>query len=192
MLPPAHSPRPESAPEPIHRPVEAAGGSGAWDELYNQLRAIARRRLAEQQPGQTLQATALVNEAYLKLQSNPELAGLERRRFLALAADVMRKILVDRARARGRIKRGGGQKRRLLDVASLAEDEDSDMTLALEDALCRLEEIDAQSAAVVKLRFFAGLSIDEAADALEVSPRTVKRDWQFARAWLHRQLAETA
>jgi RNA polymerase sigma factor (TIGR02999 family) len=159
-----------------------------WDALYAQLHQIARRRLAEQSPGQTLQATALVHEAYLRLQSNDEMRGLEHRRFLALAADVMRKILIDHARARGRIKRGGNQKRRLLDVATLAEDGDADLTLALNDAICRLEQLDDQAARVVKLRFFAGLSVEETADVLEVSPRTVKRDWQFARAWLYQAL----
>jgi RNA polymerase sigma-70 factor, ECF subfamily len=172
----------------MHEPGSQVGPT--WTLLHEQLRAIARRRLSDQSPGQTLQATALVNEAYLKLRDNPSIAGLEHARFLALAADVMRKILIDHARARGRQKRGGGRPRQLLDVASLADDQDSELTLALDDAICRLEELDASAARIVKLRFFAGLSVEETAQATGLSPRTVKREWQFARAWLQRELSD--
>lgn len=161
--------------------------------VYDQLRAIARRRLAGEKAGHTLQATALVNEAYLKLSQNPSIFGMERSRFLIAAAEAMRRILIDHARTRNREKRGGGPKgaRRdpLADVADLAGAFDPEQTLALDEAIRRLEELDGQAAHVVKLRFFAGLSVDETAEALGISPRTVKRDWAFARAWLYEALA---
>jgi RNA polymerase sigma factor (TIGR02999 family) len=153
-------------------------------QVYDQLRAIARQRLAMEAPGHTLQATALVNEAYLKLQDHPSLKNCQHAQFLHVAAEAMRRVLVDHARTKKRIKRGGGARRDITDVASLAADEDPQQILSLDDAIRRFEGVDPQAASVVKLRFYAGLSIDEVADALGVSSRTVKRDWQFARAWL--------
>lgn len=160
------------------------------ETVYNELRGIARRRLAGEQVGHTLQATALVNEAYLKMSQNPALFELERARFLIAAAEAMRRVLIDHARTKKREKRGGGAKKAAIDVADLAGDFDAETTLALDDALCRLKEMDAQAAAVVSLRFFAGLSVEETAATLDVSERTVKRDWQFARAWLFQQLKD--
>ena len=158
-------------------------------EVYDQLRAIARRRLAQESPGHTLQATALVNEAYLKLREHASLKEMDEARFMLAAAQAMRRILVDHARTRDRVKRGGGEAKRVLtDVAELALDQDPDQILALDDAIHRLEQEDAQCAAVVKLRFFTGLSVPETAKALGISERTVKRDWQYARAWLFKTL----
>jgi RNA polymerase sigma factor (TIGR02999 family) len=158
-------------------------------EVYEQLRNIARQRLASESPGHTLQATALVHEAYLKLQQNSSVFALDRARFVMAAAEAMRRILIDHARTRGRVKRGGGAKRDPTDIADLADDADPEQILALDEAICRLEQQDSQAAQVVKLRFFAGLSVEEAARSLGISERTVKRDWQFARAWLFRAMS---
>lgn len=158
------------------------------EQVYRTLHAIARKRLADEQLGHTLQPTALVHEAYVKLSSDPSVFALEKSRFYRLAAAAMRRILIDHARSKHRIKRGGAIKRDVLDVAELALAEDPTLTLALHDAIQRLEEVDAQAAKVVELRFFGGLSVEETAEALGVSDRTVKRDWQFARAWLFRAL----
>ena len=158
-------------------------------QVYEQLRTIARARLQSQAAGHTLQATALVHEAFLKLRDHPSILGGDRGRFFHAAAQAMRQILIDHARTKGRSKRGGGSVRReLADVAQLASDDDAGQILALDEALCRLEQQDATAAAVVKLRFYAGLSIAETAEVLGGSERTVKRDWQFARAWLYRVL----
>lgn len=154
--------------------------------VYNELRAIARARIAQQKPGHTLQPTALVNEAWMKLHGHFNDASPA---FFKTAAEAMRQILIDHARSKGRVKRGGGIKRELADVAEIGEETDPDQILALDEALCRLESQDAQAAEIVKMRFFAGLSVEETAAALGVSERTVKRDWQFARAWLFEQLA---
>ena len=161
-------------------------------QVYDQLRAIAQRRLSQEAPGHTLQATALVHEAYLKLRSRATIFEADEPRFLIAAAEAMRRILIDHARTRGRLKRGGpGAKRSMIelaDVAHLAADQDPDQIMALDEAIHRLEEQDAQAAQVVKLRFYAGLGVDEVAKTLGISPRTVKRNWQFARAWLFREL----
>jgi RNA polymerase sigma factor (TIGR02999 family) len=170
------------------------GESKLLAEVYDQLRAIAHNRLAQEAPGHTLQATALVNEAYLRLCQHSTIFTAEKSRFLMAAAEAMRRILIDHARTRKRIKRGGGQLRRcaaeISDVAELAVEQDPDQILALDEAICRLEQQDHQAAQVVKLRFFAGLSVQETADALGISPRTVKREWQFARAWLFNVLKD--
>jgi RNA polymerase sigma factor (TIGR02999 family) len=160
-------------------------------QVYDQLRAIARKRLAQEAPGHTLQATALVHEAYLKLQSHPSVLNADKARFLMAAAEAMRRILIDHARTRKRIKRGGEAKRTKMtvsDVADLAAVDDPEQIMALDEAIHRLEAEDAQAAQVVKLRFYGGLSVEETAEALGISDRTVKRDWQFARAWLFQAL----
>jgi len=174
------------------KPGGASGTDRADGELlaqaYDQLRAIARARLAHEAPGHSLQATELVHEAYLKLRPNLSARDADRTRFFHLAAEAMRRILIDHARTKGRAKRGGGAKRSAADVAELAADQDPDEILALDEAIRRLEERDADSARIVKLRFFAGLTVPEVAQITGMSERTVKREWQYARAWLFREL----
>jgi RNA polymerase sigma factor (TIGR02999 family) len=158
--------------------------------VYDELRRLADRKLAQEKPGQTLQATALVHEAYLRLvDPGGERPWNDRVHFLAAAVEAMRRILVDRARDRNRLKRGGGRRRQELDLESLLEDDaPAEDLLDLDEAIARLGEVDAQAAALVKLRLFAGLTIEQAASALEVSRRTAERDWTFARTWLFGQL----
>lgn len=164
-------------------------------QVYDQLRAIARARLAREAPGHSLQATELVHEAFLKLQRHPSILESDRGKFFGAAAEAMRRILIDHARTKGRIKRGRGIKRSvsdIADVAQLAAETDPDQILALDEAVHRLEGEEPQAAAVVKLRFFAGLSVAEVAEITGLSERTVKREWQFARAWLYRALSGEA
>jgi RNA polymerase sigma factor (TIGR02999 family) len=159
-------------------------------QVYEQLRVIAQARLQTQASGHTLQATALVNEAYLKLRDHPSIVGDGPADFYRAAALAMRQILIDHARGKGRVKRGGGAgvRRELVDVAQLAADDDGDQILAVDEAIERLAAEDPAAAEVVRLRFYAGLSVEETAATMGVSERTVKRDWQFARAWLYREL----
>ena len=158
------------------------------EQVYHQLRAIAHARLAQEAPGHTLQATALVHEAYLKLRNQPAAYNGDKRAFFRAAAAAMRQILIDHARTRGRVKRGGMLRREFTDVAQLACENEPDEILALDEAIDRLEKQEPQAAQVMKLRFFAGLSVEEAAEVMGLSERTVKREWQFARAWLYRAL----
>ena len=150
--------------------------------VYDELRALAAARMAQEKPGQTLDATALVHEAYLKLIGDTEYA--DRQHFFRVAAEAMRQILVDRARRKRRVKHGGDRNRvGLSEVASISDATNDDL-LALDDALRQLSEEDPQKAELVKLRYFAGLSEQESADALGVSRATASRHWMFARAWL--------
>lgn len=169
---------------------EPSGPTALHDAVYQQLRVIARQRLSSESKGHTLQATALVHEAYMRLQRHDAIMALDRSAFLAAAAEAMRRILVDHARTKKRLKRGRGVKPTLLDVAELAEQNDPDLVLSLDEAICRLESVDAAAAQVVRLRFYAGLSVEETAEVMRISDRTVKRDWAFARAWLYEQLRE--
>ena len=157
--------------------------------VYQELRELARRRLAREAPGQTLQATALVHEAYLRLLKDRPERWQNRAHFSAIAAHSMRQILIERARARDALKRGGGQPRVTFDegLQAAAPERSIDM-VALDAALTRLAELDAGQARIVELRFFGGLSIEETADAMDISPATVKRHWALARAWLAREL----
>ena len=157
-------------------------------QVYDQLRAIARARLAGEHSGHSLQATELVHEAYLKLQNQMSLLHVDRRRFFNAAAEAMRRVLIDHARSKGRIKRGGGRKRVATDVADLAADQDSDQIVALDKLIQRLEEEQPQTAAVLKLRFYVGLSVADTAALTGLSDRTVKREWQYARAWMIKTL----
>ncbi len=173
--------------------IQAADGDRrAADALlplvYEQLRKIAQQRMALERPDNTLQATALVHEAYLRLVGDAEVHWQGRAHFFAAAAEAMRKILIDHARKRGRGKRGGQRQRIPLSVVDLAAEEQFDEILAVDDALRRLQEEDPPAAEVVRLRFFAGLSVAEVAAVLETSPRTVAREWAYARAWLYREL----
>ena len=169
----------------------AHGGRLASSDLfpliYAELRQLAARRLQQLPPGQTLSPTALVHEAYLRLVQDK--AGSHpwdnQGHFYVAAAEAMRRVLIDRAREKGRMKRGGGRRRADLDLDSLiADDAPPEDLLDLDAALSRLELVDANAALLVKLRLFAGMTLGEAADAMNVSRRTADRDWAFARAWL--------
>jgi RNA polymerase sigma factor (TIGR02999 family) len=158
--------------------------------VYSELRKLAGQRLAQEKPGQTLQATALVHEAYLRLVGQDDaLAWDSRSHFFASAAEAMRRILVDTAR-RKRSERHGGRRQRceLLDGDLMTEPVSDDL-LDLDEALTRLSAVDAQAAEVVKLRVFAGMAVEDVARHLRVSPRTAKRSWAYARAWLMREMA---
>ncbi len=176
---------------------ERSGGAdpaGARDLLplvYDELRRLAAARLAREAPGHTLEATALVHEAYLRLVGvDPDAPWDGRGHFFAAAAEAMRRILVEAARRRGRKKRGGGRAPLELDPASLAAPEAADDLLDLDEALARLASVEPRAAEVVKLRVFAGLTVRQAAEALGVSPRSADNDWAYARAWLLADLAD--
>lgn len=171
----------------------AAGDDRAAEDLlplvYSQLRAVAQQRMSSERPGHTLQATALVHEAYLRLVGPRRIPWQNQAQFYAAAAEAMHRVLLDHAKSRGRKKRGGGKTYVPLSVVDLAESGDSEDIVALHDAVCRLEKEEPEAAQVVRLRFYAGLSVDQAAEALGSSPRTVDRRWKFARAWLFRELS---
>lgn len=156
--------------------------------VYEELRRMAARHMRGERPGHTLQATALVHEAFLKL--TEQNAGWQNKaHFFGVASQVMRHILIDHARGRVRAKRGGeGQRRIFLDEGLLLSDALSEELLALDDALDRLARLDPRQARIVELRFFGGLSVEEAAEVAGVSPKTVKRDWSLAKAWLYQEL----
>ena len=167
---------------------------GPTDELiqlvYAELRALARAWIAREPPGHTLPPTALVHEAYLRLVNDPGLQWENRRHFFGAAAEAMRRILIERARRVSRRKRGGGQTRVTLEEeATPAAAPDADQVLAVDEALQGLESLDAGMAQVVKLRYFGGLTVEETARALNLSPRSVNRNWTAARAWLKRELS---
>jgi len=159
--------------------------------VYDELHLLAQRAMSHERGGHTLQATALVNEAYLRLVDQRRARWEHRTQFLAVAAQLMRRILVDHARGRGAAKRGGRQERVLLESAEVAAPEKDLDLVDLDEALNRLALIDAQQARVVELRFFGGLTVEEAAEVLGVSPATVKRDWTMAKAWLRREVSGT-
>ena len=163
--------------------------------VYADLRKLAARRLSAEHPGHTLQATALVHEVYLRLGAGSSSRWADPAHFFHAAAEAMRRMLVDHARARRRAKRGGGAARvpltETMNVASLAEGVDPDDVLALDAAVTRLEAVNPEAASVVRLRFYAGLSVEDTAEALHTSPRTVKRKWAYARAWLYRELTSS-
>ena len=170
----------------------SAGDREALDRLtplvYEELRHQAARYLRRERPGHTLQTTALIHEAYLRLIDAKDVDWQSRAHFFAVAANLMRRILVDHARRRDAGKRGGSHVRMQLDEAlAVSKEADVDL-LAIDEALDRLATIDPQQARVVELRFFSGFSVEETAAALGVSPKTVKRDWSVARAWLRREI----
>lgn len=158
--------------------------------LYGELREVARRRLSRLPPGQTLSATALVHEAWLRIEKGPTLDWTDRDQFFAIAGTLMRNVLVDRAREKSALKRGGDRERVDLGTREMMEASRSDDLGAVHEILERLESEDPRSARLVVLRFFAGMTIQEAAEALEISERTARRDWSFAKAWLHRELSD--
>jgi len=161
--------------------------------VYEELRKLATQKLAHEKPGQTLQATALVHEAYLRLVDTARVQRWDSRgHFFAAAAEAMRRILVDRARKKQSLRRGVGLKRRALEHVDIAAAEPLVDVLAVDDALERFEKIDALKAGLVKLRYFAGLTIPQAAEALGISSTTADRYWSYARAWLHAELKKEA
>lgn len=178
---------------------DASSPSGPSDEnsrpladwmvfLYSELRRLASYYLEQERPNHTLQATALVHEAYIRLVDQRDVSWQSRTQVMGIAAQMMRRILLDYSRGRESAKRGGKANRVFLEEASLVSKERTADVIALDDALNRLAEVDAQHARVVELRFFGGLSIEEAAEVLNVSPATVKRNWNVAKAWLAREL----
>lgn len=159
--------------------------------VHSELRQIARRQMSQERPGHTLQATALINEAYLKLLGREGFEWHNRAHFFAVCAQIMRHILIDHARAHAREKRGGAAIRVSLDDAHAAvAGEKADQLIALEEALAVLERLDPQKGRIVELRYFGGLSLEETAEVLQISPRTVRREWQRAKAWLCRMITE--
>jgi RNA polymerase sigma factor (TIGR02999 family) len=171
------------------------GDAKASDELlplvYEELRLLAAQKLSHEPPGQTLQATALVHEAYIRLVGDQPHNWQGRAHFFAAAAEAMRRILVENARRKGRRKRGAGRRRVDLDGVSLAIETPSEDLLALDEAFTRLTEEDPEAAEVVKLSFFGGLTLEEAAEVLGVSRRTAHRYWAFARAWLYDEMTRS-
>ena len=174
------------------RARSGAGNPSAADELfplvYGELRKLAAARMAGEAPGQTLQATALVHEAWLRLGGDSQPRWDNRSHFFAAAAEAMRRILIDNARRKNCQCHGGGLERTSLDGLELAASMEDDQLLALNEALDRLAEHDSRKALVVKLRFFAGLTNEQAARVMGVSEPTVKRHWAYARAWLFREM----
>jgi RNA polymerase sigma factor (TIGR02999 family) len=170
-----------------------AGDRAALERLtplvYSELHEIARRAMRREPPGNTLQTTALIHEAFLKLVHAGSVGWQDRTHFLAVSAQVMRRILVDAARARHSGKRGGGCVRFQLDEAIDASPERGRELIALDDALEGLRRLDPRKASVVELRFFGGLSVEETAEVLHISPQSVLRDWKLARAWLMREIS---
>jgi RNA polymerase sigma factor (TIGR02999 family) len=161
--------------------------------VYDELRKLAAQKLAREKPGQTLQATALVHEAYVRLVGSGDAAGRDQRwdsrgHFFAAAAEAMRRLLIDRAREKCSAKRGGSCKRLDIDAMDLATTTTPDQLLAVDEALAKLAVNDANAAKIVELRYFAGLTIDEAGKALGISTATAYRHWNYARAWLHNEL----
>jgi len=168
------------------------GDSKAAEELlpmvYDELRRLAAQKMAHESPGQTLQPTALVHEAYLRLVGQTDPGWKNRAHFFAAAAEAMRRILIDNARRKRALRHGGGQHRvDIADLAMAAAGKD-DQLLAVNDALEKFAAVDPAKADLVKLRYFVGMTIEEAAAALDISPPTAKRHWTYARAWLHHEL----
>ena len=156
--------------------------------VYEELRRLAHRQMGAERPDHTLQTTALVNEAYLRLADQTNLRWQNRAHFFAVAAQAMRRILVSYARAQRSEKRGGGALKIELDEAALVSPEESKEILELHEALERLSTLDSRKAQVVELKYFGGLNYDEMAEVLKISPVTVRRDWEFAKLWLYTEL----
>jgi RNA polymerase sigma factor (TIGR02999 family) len=184
----------QDSPPPVTELLQAwsAGDEQALAQLmplvYSELRRLAHRRMSLENPGASLQPTALVNEVYLRLVDTTGVNFRDRSQFFGLAAQMMRRILVDAARARGTGKRGGGAARVPLEEGFFAAPEKDREMVALDDALDALAKEDPRKARVVELRFFGGLSIEESAEVLGISVQTVRRDWNFAQAWLARAM----
>lgn len=169
------------------------GDQAAFEQLiplvHDELRRVAHRHMAHERAGHTLQATALVNEAYMRLIDIRQVNWQDRAHFFAMSSRLMRRILVDFARSKGYQKRGGGAQKVTLDEALIVSQDARHDLVAIDDALNALAVVDARKAQVVEMRFFGGLSVEETAEALKVSVDTVMRDWKLAKAWLLRELA---
>jgi len=185
----------EAAPHQVTRLLQEwnDGNENALEQLmplvHDELHRLAHQHMRREGAGHILQTSALINEAYLRLVDQPEIRWENRNHFFAIAARLMRRILVDDARKRNAAKRGGSLIQVPLDEATSLADEQSANVAALDDALKILETIDARQGQIVELRFFGGLSIEETAELLKVSPGTVMRDWTFARAWLRNEMS---
>lgn len=170
------------------------GDRAALDQLmplvYDELRRLAKRYLRRQAPGHTLQTTALINEAYLRMVDMPGIDWQNRAHFFGVAAQAMRYLLVDHARAKQYAKRGGGAQQVTLDEAAQVSSERPDELLALDEALTRLAALDLRQSRIVELRYFGGLTVDETAEVLGVSVPTVHREWAKAKGWLYRELSQ--
>jgi RNA polymerase sigma factor (TIGR02999 family) len=186
----------QTDPSPIattHAPPSSAPAAAQLLPLvYDQLKQLARQRMSRERAGHSMQPTDLVHEAYLRIVANTDVPWSGRTQFFCAAATAMRRILIDHARRRTQLKRGGGRHQLPATALELASDQQLPQILALDEALSRLEQVSPDVAAVVRLRFFGGMSIDETAAALGISARTVKRDWTYARARLFRELSENA
>jgi len=179
----------EDSNQPQAGGPDRAGQAELLEAIQAELRALASAVLRNERRGPTLQTTALVNEVWLRLSGRGRVGATSREAYLALAARAIRRILVDRARARGAVKRGGGRARVELDEDALAVEERGGVDpLALDEALEKLARLDVRQARIVELRFFAGLEVEEVARVLGVSPRTVAGDWAMAKAFLHAEL----
>jgi RNA polymerase sigma factor (TIGR02999 family) len=183
-----------SSPQEITRLLFdwSRGDKSALDKLtplvYAELRQIARYQMSKERPGHTLQATALINEAYLKIATQGDSDWQSRAHFFAACAQVMRHILIDHARTHARDKRGGGAAHVSLDEAAMSVEEQAADFIALDEALRALEALDPQKGRIIELRYFGGLSVEEVAEILKISPATVGREWRRAKAWLYREL----
>jgi RNA polymerase sigma-70 factor (ECF subfamily) len=184
-----------NSPEEVSRLLAECsyGNQAAFNKLlplvYDELHRLASAYMSRERRDHTLQTTALVNEAYLRLVDQNRARWQDRVHFLAIASKVMRQILIDHARTHGRAKRGGGEQRISLDEVAVVSEQRSAELLALDEALRKLAEVDRRKSDVVELRFFGGLTIEEAAEVLKVTPKTVTRDWNMARAWLLREIS---
>ena len=184
-------------PPPQHEitRLRVAWGDGHHDALdqlyplvYDELHRLARHYMSREKKGHTLQTTALINEAYVRLVDQKNVHWANRSHFFAISSQIMRRILIDHARSHAYAKRGGGQQRVSLDETATLQLVKASELIRLDDALKRLAELDQRRSQVVELRYFGGLSNDEIAAALKISPNTVTRDWNMARAWLYQQL----
>jgi RNA polymerase sigma factor (TIGR02999 family) len=173
-----------------HGDPEAAGQ--LWPLVYDELRRLAGAQMSREKPGHTLNATALVHEAYLRLAADSDQAFANRRHFYAAAATAMRRILVENARRKGRDKRGGDRRREHPDLDGLQADTPDDELLGLHEALEQLARQDPKRAQLVELRFFGGLTLEQAAGCLDISLSTADRSWRYARAWLYSAMANDA
>ena len=159
--------------------------------IYRELHKLAAACMRRERPGHTLQATALVHEAYMRLIGQKDVRWQNRSHFYGIAAQVMRRVLLDYARGRQAAKRGGPNQKIRIDEALLVSEQQLDVALSVDECLTRLEKIDPRQSRLVELRFFAGLSVEQTAEVMEISTATVKREWSFAKAWLQREMGET-